>query len=415
MIIVNRKNDRMTGAVMGKPFNIPFDQETFQDLSMLSTRLEKAQSQEVRLKIIEEAKGMLVVDFKAEVAAANGYLKFRKNTGRYYLVINKDKVDEQVSSIPLPQVLAERIIASYEEKSDFMPIILAWQRFLAKQLILPEFREENLQLFANYLTAEYTDQSVVAELMEKEGLTRETAEMMATISDIAVTNYGLLATYKVVDVVKEVYKLEKDEKGNTVRKLVELFPSIETVDEVTGEITKEEGKPEYLEEMVFTPAIYKDGDKFFCGDVLGYKYKIGQVHILPEDAKREHRNVFGGGGLYAGGQKYIQGYSNNHTETLTCFIDPFDIISFQDDGKAFRTDRLFAYGALIEHTQMKGMYFESNYAKESDARISESMKKTLQIEQEAIASRKIVLDERAAIEKAYSVLTSTTEADADEE
>lgn len=400
MIIVNRKNDRITGAIMGKPFNVAFDQELYQDLNILSSRLEKSTSKESFNSIIEEAREKIKIDFKAEVAAVNGFLKYRKNTGKYYLVINKDTKNEHVSSIPLPEVLANRIVESYENQSSYMPLVLAWQRFLAKQLTLPVFKEENLELFANYLTAEYCDEMQVQQLMEEQGLTREAAEAICTISDIAVTNYGLLATYKVVDVVKEIWKLEKDADGNTVKKLVDAFPGTETVDEVTGEVTKEEGKPEYLEDITFTPAIYKHGDKFFCGTDLGYKYKIGQVHVLPEDAHRNYENTFGGGGLYAGGQKYIEGYSHDGTETLTCFIDPFDIISFQDDGRAFRTDRLFVNGAMIEHTELKGMYFESDYAKESDIRIAENFKKTIEAEVEAINSHKLVLDERKAIANA---------------
>ena len=80
--------------------------------------------------------------------------------------------------------------------------------------------------------------------------------------------------------------------------------------------------------------------------------------MLSEDAKRNHDNTFGGGGLYFGGQAYIEGYSNEKTETLTCLIDPYDIISFQDDGLAFRANRGFVNGAMMEG-ELEGMYFVS--------------------------------------------------------
>jgi len=377
MIVVNRKNDRITGAIEGRPFNVAFDQELYDTLGILSSRLNACKDRATYNSIVEESDKLIIVDFKEEVAAANGYLKYRKNTGKYYLVVNKGTNKEKVSSIPLPEVLSLRIIESYETGSNYMPLLLTWQRFLAKQLILPEFKQQNLDLFANYITAEFVDHEKVIKLMEDEGLTEEAALSLSTFSDIAISNFGMLVTYKVVDVVKQIWKLEKDKDGNEIRVKVDAFPGTTSIDEVTGEVTKISGKPTFLEELTFTPAIYKNGDNFFCGNDLGYKYKIGQVHTLPEDAKRNHENTFGGGGLYAGGQAYIQGYSNERTETLTCFIDPFDIISFQDDGRAFRTDRMFINGSLIEEGELEGMYFESQYAKESDANIKKNFTKVV--------------------------------------
>ena len=37
----------------------------------------------------------------------------------------------------------------------------------------------------------------------------------------------------------------------------------------------------YLENMQFKPAIYKNGDKFYSGSELGYKYEIGKLAALP--------------------------------------------------------------------------------------------------------------------------------------
>ena len=70
------------------------------------------------------------------------------------MVINKGKQTEKVSRIPLPETLAERIVESFDEKSDYMPILLAWRRFLAKHMN----NTENCKLFANYLTAMYVNQ-----------------------------------------------------------------------------------------------------------------------------------------------------------------------------------------------------------------------------------------------------------------
>jgi len=383
MILVNRKNDRITGAIQGKPFNILFDQAKFESLGVLSGRLDKCKDTATYNEVLDNAREIIQVDHKEEVASVNGYLKYKPVTGQYHLVINKGKKSEKVSRIPLPETLAERIVESYDEKADYMPILLAWRRFLARHM----GNEENCRLFANYLTAMYVNQEHKRHFVEEQGFTEEQAVASSTYNDIAITSFGILATYKVVDVVKLIWELTKDKDGNEIKRQVDAFPGTQVINEVTGEVIKTPGAPIYLEEITFTPSICKDGDNFMCGDELGYKYKIGKEHVLPVGAKRNHENTFGGGGLYFGGQAYIEGYSNSETETLTCFIDPYDIISFQSDGKAFRADRCFINGAMMEG-ELEGMYFISEYAKESDARIATQFKKVLEEEAEALKERK---------------------------
>lgn len=394
MILVNRKNDRITGAIEGKTFNILFDQSKYETLGVLSSRLAQCKNKATYNSLLVNAREIILVDHKEEVASVNGYLKYKLNTGQYHLVINKGKKSEKVSRIPLPETLAERIVESYDVKDNYMPILLAWRRFLARHM----GNAENCKLFANYLTAMYVNKEHKRVFMEEQGYTEEQAEISSTYNDIAITDFGFLATYKVVDVVKKIWKLTKDENGKQVKEQVEAFPSTKTIDEITGEVTKIAGTPKYLEEITFTPAIHKNGDKFMCGSELGYKYKIGKEHVLPEGAARNLENTFGGGGLYFGGQAYIEGYSGLKTETLTCLIDPFDIISFQNDGLAFRADRGFVNGAMMEG-ELEGMYFISDYAKESDSRMAAQFKKVLESEEEALKVRQEQKDESAGLLK----------------
>lgn len=292
-IIVNRKNDRITGAIEGKPFNILFDQDVYDQLKNESARLEKSKDKEVYNSIVKSAQDLVIIDFNFEVAAANGYLKYRKNTGTYHLVINKGKKDELISEDPIPGVLANQIVQSYEEGEDFMPLLMAWRRFLTR----PKSSEEDKEFFAVYLCSLFTDLDKMTDLMKEKGITLEAASELCTYNDISITTYGLLATFKVVEEVKKIWELTTDKDGNEVRIQVDAFLGTTVIDSVTGEITKTEGKAEYLEEIVFTPAIWKDGDKFFCGDEIGYKYQVGKEAILPEAAKRNYQNTFGGGGL----------------------------------------------------------------------------------------------------------------------
>lgn len=291
-IIVSRKNERITGSIMGTPFNILFDQDVYNNLKNEAARLETTLDKGVYNSIIEKAKELVVVDFNLEVAAANGYLKYRKNTGTYHLVINKGTKQEIVSKNPIPQVLADCIVESYEEGADFMPLLMAWRRFLTREISTLEDEE----LFAHYLTAVFVDGAAM-EKYKEDGLTIDAAYELSQYNDISITTYGLLATFKVVEEVKKIWKLETDKDGNEGRKQVAAFPGTKAIDPVSGEVTETQGKAEYLEEITFTPAIWKNGDKFFCGDELGYKYQIGKEAVLPEKALRNRQNTFGGGGL----------------------------------------------------------------------------------------------------------------------
>lgn len=390
MLNVNRKNDRIIGALNGKPFNVTWSQERYTELVELSSAMESAESKEVLDAITAKAEVATTKNINEEVAAVNGYLKYRSETGTYHLVINKGTNNEVISRDPIPHTLAECLVESYENAIDFMPLLIAWRRFIS----VKGRTEEDRRLFANYMTSMYVDREQQALLVE-EGTDEKVAEELSTYNDIAITTYGLLATYKVVDIVKEIFTLTTDDDGNTVKKLVPAFKGTQDIDPVTGEVTKTEGKPKHLEEVTFKPAICQSGDKFFCGDVLGYKYMIGKEAVLPEDAKRNTSNTFGGGGLYAGGLGYIEGYSNDNNETLTCFIDPAEIISFQDDGRAFRTNRMFINGVVNMEGELSGMYFVSEYAKESDARMEEKFKEAIVAKTKA----KIEADEEDAVQE----------------
>jgi len=369
-LIVARRGERVTGSLAGKPFNILYDEDVYSELKVLSGRIDSAESKKEYDTLVESTKSLLEVDFNIEVAAANGYLKYLPNKGTYHLVLNKGTKKEMISSIAIPELLSSMIIESYEEGNDYMPLILAWARFIAPDERGKTKTDEDVKFFASYLAAEFVDQDKVEKLMEEEGLTLEVATQMATYQDIAVTTYGILATYKVADRITKIWKLEKDKDGNTQKVQVDAFPGKETIDPLTGEVTKEEGKPEYLEELMFTPSIHKNGHKFYSGDKLGYVYEIGKEAVLPEEAPRNHSNSFGGGGLYGGGNMYIQGFHHEGVnDVLTCFIDPAEIISFQSEGHALRTNRMFVNGTTTVEGALSGMYFVSDYAKESDARL----------------------------------------------
>ena len=236
------------------------------------------------------------------------------------------------------------------------------------------------RLFSNYLSSEYVDLNEVNRLVDEEDIDRDLAIKMATYPDIAITQEGLLATYKVAQQVTFEYKMEwskEEEKFIKVKKNI-LDPIAPTVDSTTGDIDQDTvglfKDPNFKEDYVFTPAIHSNGDKFFSNNVLGYQYKVGEVQMLPKDATRQLNNCFGGGGLYIGGLKYVDGYSHSGNTTLTCLVNPSDILSFQDDGKAIRVDALFVNNIWNNNVALKGKYHSSTYGKLSEDRIAEMFK-----------------------------------------
>ncbi len=151
------------------------------------------------------------------------------------------------------------------------------------------------------------------------------------------------------------------------------------LDSITGEVLRESYQelPKFKEDILFTPAICKFGDKFYSGDKIGYVYEVGKIQRLPRKALRNLQNNFGGGGLYIGGNSYIENYKSDSCEVLTCFVNPGDILSFQSEGSAIRVDALMPNNVLIEGTELKGMYHSSNYAEISGKRLDTLIKNAL--------------------------------------
>ena len=353
----------IVGTVDGKPFNIPNTEDNLVQLGLFQ---EDADTK--RKDVLLWARSVR----NQEIAGSNPFLLHNPVTGEYFL-----QHDNFRSKHAIPKSLVKFIEESFDKEIDFMPIIKTWARFLAN----PRYTKAKGKLFANYLDAKYVDEKEASEIMEELKCTKEAAVAMATYQDIAITQEGLLATYKVADMVTWEYIMEWDDDAGENGEYVKIrnrkyTPIAAKLDPTTGEVLEPATfeKPDFLEDYQFTPAICKSGDKFFSGPKLGYVYKVGEVQRLPKDAKRNLNNTFGGGGLYIGGLKYIDGYSNDRTHTLCCFVNPGDIISFQDDGMAFRTDALMPNNVWDEDVPLKGIYHSSDYDKLSGDRLDAIMK-----------------------------------------
>ena len=345
MIIYRKLEKTITGTVDGKPFNLIRTKKTEKDIKAFVKT--NATSEEVLTYITNT--------HNEEVAGANKYLTFNPVTNEYFLQL--EGVD---SKQPIPLALVDFIEESFDKDIDFMPIIKAWARLLNN----PRYTPEMGNLYGVYLRTKYTDDVEVDRLMEEEGYSKEAAINLCTYSDLAITQEGLLATYKVAEIVTWEWVMEEQEDGSFMRVRNSKYKTIPAIlDSTTGEVLEEEKReqPEFKEDFKFTPAIWKDGDKFYSGNNLGYVYEIGKMQFLPVDALRNLNNTSGGGGLYIGGLNYIKYFRNENRHVLTCFVNPGDILSFQAEGHAIRVDALFPNNVWEEDVQLKGIYHSSDY------------------------------------------------------
>jgi hypothetical protein len=363
MLTFRKIENLIVGQVDGTPFSIPKTELSYDTLAALRDGDVDATTDEVMAYVNVVKSG--------EIAGSNKYLSFKPSTGEYFLQFEGNK-----SKKPIPKVLVRFIEESFDKDIDFTPILKAWLRLLDN----PRYNNTMAELFSNYLSSNYIDKEEVSRLVNEEEIDHDLAVKMSTYPDIAITQEGLLATYKVAQQVTWEYKMEwskEEEKFIKVKKNI-LEPIVPELDAVTGDVNEDTvGKfkdPDFKEDYVFTPAIHSNGDKFFSNNVLGYQYKVGETQMLPKDATRQLKNCFGGGGLYIGGLKYVDGYSNSSNTTLTCLVNPSDILSFQDDGKAIRVDALFVNNIWNNNVALKGKYHSSKYGKLSEERIEEMLK-----------------------------------------
>jgi hypothetical protein len=361
MITFRSLQDTIAGTVNGKPFNMP---KTEANIEYLKKAQKEDHTNEEVLKYVKDSRN-------AEIAMANKYIIYRPATGEYFLTLEGVR-----STHAIPQVLVDYIEESYDKEIEYMPVVKAWARLLSN----PRYNDEMGRYFGVYLSTTFTDYEEVARLEKEEELDTAVATKLATYQDIAITQEGLLATYKVADIVTWKYEMVLQEDGTYQKQENPKYKTIPAViDETTGLMLAQEKfeKPDHLEDYTFTPCIWKDGDQFYSGDKLGYVYRVGEVQYLPKDAKRNLNNTGGGGGLYSGGLNYIKNFRGCGSHVLTCFVDPADILSYQAEGHAFRTDALMPNNVWDETIPLKGAYHSSTYGKLSKKRIEEIVAEAL--------------------------------------
>ena len=356
MIIVNTDlKSYISGFYGGKNFSIPFTKEKYNSIKHLEKQGSLATSSEELKSIYAVLDSELIVDYNSLMVASVEGLMYRKDTKTYHLVMG-----EGFSDLYLPEVLVNKVVDNYSRGIENAPIVNMFRRFIYN----PKPTQERLDMLANYVTQTWFDAEEADRLMEEQGLSDEVAKVYATYNNIQITTEGYLRTYKVVDIIHNEETREnskslpmRDEKGRFIKG------------------AKAEEVKKFLEDIDFTPAIYKSGDEFFSNGVLGYKYKIGELAALPDWSYTSLVDEsYHDKGLHTGGLSYVQSYLHGDRQLIDVFVCPSQIAKFTDHGLGEMTCKEFyIYGATYMDGNMKSLYHTSNYCKIQSSEIVTEM------------------------------------------
>lgn len=363
MVNLNVVGDNISVSI-GEDFSVvPYNKVTYKrlfDLSAHANAAETFEEYQMYCNSILEVVGDNGIDAQKLIESKCSYLKYNELTKQYFLTYD----NEEVSDIPMPQSLVDRIMDSVDKDIDFLPVVKLWTRFLRNPFLKkkgPKFAER----FADFVNMKYVHPENKKIFIDK-GLADDVATDLATVYQIKITNEGLLNGYKVSCEIMHKFDAETGERVNRYKR---------TFNVDTGEI-ESEGLPEFVEDRLFEPAVMRNtGDAFFCGDTLGHFIRVGRTHKLESwDQVNTDDNAICVPGLHIGGLYYISGYAG---EIHNVFVDPMHIGAIPNflDG-AIRCLQYFVHSSLAGVNG--SMYHSSKYAALTDQEWDEMRKEILE-------------------------------------
>ena len=384
MITINVIEGRISGSYGDTPFSVNYDEVTYNKMVTLQSEAEEVTTMDEYNALMEEFAKLTVQDYKTTIETDCPWIHVNEATGQFFLTYGG-----VVSSIPMPQALVDRILASMDKEAEYLPLIKMWIRFLRNPILRKKMDNGNGENFAdrffNFVNLEHVHPKLKKELMEDHGLSEEVAERRATMYQMKITKEGLLNGYKVSEEVLTKYDTETGEEVDRYKR---------TFDPDTGEISGD-GFPEHVEDRLFQPAIMgNSGDAFYCEGPNGYAkpghfIKVGCTHRLPDWSyvnTNDERSCVKG--LHFGGLKYIAWYSG---EIHNIFVDPMHIGAVPDDNDgAVRCLQYFVHSSLAGVNG--SIYHSSTYAAKTDEEWEEMRKEAV----EAYAESKVDADKSIA-------------------
>ena len=352
----------ISGSYGNTPFSRSFEKDIYEQMLELANKADNAATVEEYNGILSEFALLTTEDLTTRhhiADLAGGMYMSKDPAGRYFMEFdNGDVIDT-----PLPESLVNRILDSFDATGvDTTPLAKLWLRWLRNPILRKKSKEgkgeEFTKRFFEFIDMKYVHPQLLKEFMEEHGLSEELATQRATMYQVKITKEGLVNAFKVS---KEIMTKYDTETGEEVPRYERTF------NPDTGEIDSD-GLPEHVEDRLFEPAVWQNGDKFYCEGANGYSdpqyfIKVGCVHRLPSwDMVDTNDDVSCVPGLHVGGLKYIAWYSG---EIHNVFIDPMHVGAVPDsnDG-AIRCLQYFVHSSLAGVNG--SMYHSSSYASLTD-------------------------------------------------
>jgi hypothetical protein len=384
MITINVIENQISGSYGDTPFCVNYSKETYDKMIVLCDKQNDVDDMDDYNALMEEFAKLTVQDYKTTVETECPWIHVNEATGQFFLTHSG-----VVSSIPMPQALVDRVLASIDKGVEYLPLVKMWIRFLRNPILGKKMDNGNGEEFAdrffNFVNLEYVHPKLRDELMEEHGLSEEVAERRATMYQMKITKEGLLNGYKVSEEVLTKYDTETGEEIDRYKR---------TFNPDTGEI-EEGGLPEHVEDRLFRPAIMgTSGDAFYCEGPNGYAnpghfIKVGCTHRLASWSQvntNDRQSCVKG--LHFGGLKYIAYYSG---EIHNIFVDPMHIGAVPDDRDgAIRCKQYFVHSSLAGVNG--SIYHSSTYAAKTDEEWAEMRKEAV----EAYSECKVSCDQEIA-------------------
>lgn len=373
MIDINVIDNCISGSVGETPFMVEYEPTVYQELSYIADLANNASTKEEYQIHTDKFFSVInkVKDYAKIAETKCPYIKVNNVTGQFFLTY-----EGEVSKIPMPTELVDRIYNSMDTGTDFMPLVKLWMRWLRNPVLKAKMGKgtgkEFSDRFFNFVNMKYVHPELKKDLMDNHGLSEEAATKRATIYQIKITKEGLLNGYKVS---REIMHKFDPESGESIPRYKRTF------DVNTGKIVSE-GLPEFVEDRLFEPAVMGSrGDAFACLGANGFTepghfIKVGCLHALDSWDKVNTDDYSSCvPGLHIGGLYYISGYSG---EIHNVFVDPMHVGAVPDDETgAIRCLQYFVHSSLAGVNG--SIYHSSTYAAMTDKEW-EDMRKDIVIE-----------------------------------
>lgn len=366
----------LTGKIGKETYSVEFSKDLRDSLIEFTKSYNNATTAEEANNVMEAAMSTVKNQKSSNSNALTEVLKddlsYNHKTNSYHVISNGKTGVE-----PVHQFFCDKMIEANEKGLSAKPWLIFWVRLMRNPLYM--HNPTKVQVLVEYLKASYEDTEAAAKLKE-EGYSAAVASQLSTYDQISITEEGILAAFKYVQLIDKKFVVEKDEKGVQVIKHVDMYERTLEVDPITGEITKDElNLPAHSEDFLFEPPIMgQSNDAFTCKDLddtnenpaVSHVIKIGKVHELPKGFLQVNTDDDRSGvkGLHLGGKYYVESFSGKTNYLVDCLVAPEDIGAVCDirrgDG-AIRCKRYMVVGGHFAVS--KGMYHPSSYAKLLDS------------------------------------------------